>query len=149
MILDAQLLFSDAQAITASAGSTNQVDLGPLKSTIRDIGVGQDLYAVVVCDVAMTDAGSDSTVTVTLETDNDSAFGSPTTAVQTLGVFAALAAVGTRLVAKLQPEKILEQYLRVYYTVTGGNLTTGSFTAFLTMDIAAFRAYADNITISG
>ena len=70
MILDTQLEFSDAQAVTATAVSTNVVDL----SSVRDIGVGEELYIRIGVVVAMTDAGSDSTIAVTLETDDAAAF---------------------------------------------------------------------------
>jgi hypothetical protein len=143
MYLDAQNLFSDAQAITASAASTNLIDFG----SARDIGVGRELYLVVVVDTTFTDAGSDSTVTVTLETDDNEAFSSAT-AVQTIGTFAALTAAGSRLVARLQPDAGWEQYVRAYYTVANGNLTTGALTAFLTTDIQAWTAYPIGYTVS-
>jgi len=148
MILDAQNLFSDAQAVTAAAGSTNILDLGPLQGTVRDIGVGKSIYLFVLVDTAFTDAGSDSTLTVTVETDADVAFGSPTLAVQTVGTFPALSAIGAKLAVKLQPFAITERYMRVFYTPNNGNLTTGAVTAFLALGIDAYRAYADNITIS-
>lgn len=143
MYVDAQNLFSDAQAITASAASTNLIDLG----SARDIGVGQELYVVAVVDIGFTDAGSDSTVTVTLETDDNAAFTSAAT-VQTIGTFAALTAAGSRLVARLQPSAAWEQYVRAYYTVANGNLTTGSLTVFLTIDIQAWTAYPIGYTVS-
>ncbi len=144
MILDSQNIYSDAQAVTASARSTNQIDHG----IARDLGTGQDLYLVVAVVTAFTDSGSDSTVAVTLETDNDSAFGSPTLAVITLPTFAALTAAGTVKIAKLPPGDVNERYSAVYYTVANGNLTTGAFDAFLVENIQQFVAYADNVTIS-
>lgn len=143
MLIDAQNLYSDAQAVTASAASTNIID----HDISRNLGVGQELYLVVVCDVAMTDASSDSTVAVTLESDNDSAFGSVDDT-QTIGTFAALSAVGARLVAKLSPDLVDSRYSRVYYTVANGNLSTGSFTAFLTTSIDAYTAYANGYAIT-
>lgn len=143
MIHDGQNLFSSEQSVTASAASTNLIDLG----IERYIGTGQPIYVVVVCDAAMTDGGSDSTVTVTLQSDAASAFGSPTT-VQTLGTFAATAAAGTRLLGVIPPDVATERYIRLYYTVANGNLTTGDFTAFLALDAQTFRSYADAITIS-
>lgn len=129
MMIDALDKFSAAQAITASAGSTNVIDT---YSAYTNIGKGEpSLYLNVTCDVAMTDAGSDSTVTVTVETDDNAAFSSATTAVQSLAVFAALSAAGTVRSVKLQPFTTLERYVRVYYTVANGNLTTGSFSAWL------------------
>lgn len=142
--VDSQLEFSDSQAVTATAASTNIVDF---KTGFVDAGVGRDIYFVCNVTVDMTDAGSDSTITVTLETDDNEAFSSATTA-QTIGTFPALSLAGTRLVAKLQPEKITEQFLRVQYTTTNGDLTTGSFDAFLTLDIDAFTAYPSGSTIT-
>lgn len=143
MYLDAENLFSDAQALTATAASTNSIDL----QAIRNMGVGQDIYVIISVDVAFTDSGSDSTMAVTIETDDNSSFSSATTA-QTIGTFAALSAVGSRLIAKLQPDLINERYVRLKYTAANGNLTTGSVTAALFLDAQAYTSYADNITIS-
>lgn len=145
MILDAENLFSSAQAITASAASTNIIDL----SQVRDIGVGEDIYVVALVTTAFTDTGGDSTVAVTLETDDNEAFSSPALAVQTLGTFGASAAAGSKLVAKLQPGAIVQRYMRAYYTVAGGSLTTGAISCFLTLDIEAARIYPNNQPILG
>ena len=143
MILDAQLLFDDnAQHLTTEA-STNLIDFG----AIRNMGVGEDIYFVIQVDTAFTDGSSDSTMAITLESDDNAAFNSAATA-QTVGTFAALSAIGSRLVVKLKPESINERYLRVKYTVANGDLTTGKFTAYLCKDLQAFTAYADNITVS-
>ena len=152
MFLDAQNLFSDAQAITASAGSTNIIDLGIFTTTSgtaaeRRIGTGENLYIFSLLDVAMTDAGSDSTVTVTLESDDDAAFPSATTR-QTLFTFAAVSAAGTIAFARIQPEILTEQFIRLFYTVAGGNLTTGSFTSGVVHDIDAFTAYPRNYIVT-
>lgn len=143
MYVDAQNQYSNAQAVTASAASTNLIDHGQA----RDLGTGEDIYLVVLCVVAMTDASSDSTVAVTLETDDNSGFSSATTGM-TIGTFAATSAAGTGFYVKLQPGTVDERYSRVYYTVANGNLTTGSFDAFLTNNIDQYTAYADNVTIS-
>lgn len=142
MYVDSQLLFSDAQAITAAAGSTNTIDF----SAVRDMGVGQDLYVVCLLDVAMTDASSDSTLAVALETDSTTSFTPDAT--RTLFTFAALSAAGTVKYARLGPDDINLQYARLLYTPANGNLTTGSVTAFITTDIQKYKAYADNVTIS-
>lgn len=143
MYIDAHNLFDDAAAHLTTEASTNLIDLG----AIRNMGVGEDIYFVIQVDTAFTDASSNSTMAITLETDDNASFSSATTA-QTIGTFAALTAAGTRLVAKLQPDAINERYLRVKYTVANGDLTTGAFTAFLTNNIQAYTSYADGITIS-
>ncbi len=43
MILDKLLMFSEAQAVTATAASTDVIDLAPVDGTRRDIGVGYPL----------------------------------------------------------------------------------------------------------
>jgi Bbp16-like protein len=144
MILDAMLLFSDAQAVTAAAGSDNTVD----GSVARDIGTGEDLYVFVSVDVALTDASSDSTVTVALEGDSTTTFTPDGT--DTLFTIPAVAAAGSVYYAKLSPgmASLAFRYLRLKYTPNNGNLTTGSFTAGIVHDIAKFVPYAKGYTIS-
>lgn len=144
MLVDAQLLFSDAQAVTAAAASTNTVDLG----AVRDIGTGDDLYLVVGCDVAMTDASSDSTLDVFLYGDSTTTF-TPDGS-QLMFTFPAVSAAGTVKIAKLSPGSapLQYRYIQLYYSPNNGNLSTGSFTAFLTHNIEKYVSYADGITIS-
>jgi hypothetical protein len=144
MILDGQNLFSDAQAITSSAASTNLIDL---KSTTTYAGTGKPLYVVSLVDTAMTDASSNSTVTVTIQSDSTSAFGSAAT-VLSLTAFAATAAAGTVVKGVIPPDTNCERYIRAYYTVANGALTTGAFTTFITTDLETYRTYADGFTIS-
>lgn len=141
MIHDLFLQFSAAQAITASALSTNVVDL----TLNRNIGVGEDLYVGVIVVTAFTDSGSDSTVTVQIVGGSTT---TPTTLRQTIGTFAALSAVGTRLVAKLQPNVLIDRYIGLQYVVLNGDLTTGALTSFMTHDIDAFTAYASGFVVS-
>lgn len=144
MITDSLAYFSSAQAITAAAGSTNTLDLG----AVRDIGEGEDLYVVAVVTTAFTDSSSDSTLTVSLEGDSTTSFTPDGT--RDLFVIAALSAAGTTYFAKIAPgsEGTQFQYIRLKYTPNNGNLTTGSVTAFVTKDIAKYKAYAKNYTIS-
>ena len=143
MRVDSQLLFSDAQAVTATAVSTNVIDF----NQIRDIGIGEPLFLVVSVAVAMTDASSDSTVAVSIETDDNVDFNSATV-VRTIGTFAAVSAAGTQLIIPIARGDFNERYGRLRYTVAGGSLTTGSFDAFICRDPDQDRKYADNITIS-
>lgn len=142
MYQDALLTFSSAQAITATAASTSHIDLGQ----VRNIGVGENLYVVCVCTVAMTDASSDSTVAVSLEGDSTTTFTPDST--KALFTFSAVSAAGTTKIARLGPDDINLRYAQLKYTVAGGDLSTGSFTAFITHDIEKWTAYADAITIS-
>ena len=144
MYVDAQLRFSNAQAVTAAAISDNIVDLG----AVRDVGVGEDLYVVVTVGVAFTDGSSDSTLTVDLYGDSTSTI--TPDAQQRLFIIPALAAIGDTFIAPIAPGYAGNQrYLALYYTPNNGNLTTGTVTAFITKDVSAYRAYAKNYTITG
>ncbi len=143
MILDYNLLFSDAQALTVSAASTNYVDLG----ADRDLGTGADIYVGLCVDVALTDSSSNSTVSVYLQTDDNSSFSSATNG-QLLFTIAATAAAGTTYYACISPGAADERYMRLYYSMNNGDLSTGSVTAFIVSDIQKYKAYQDNITIS-
>lgn len=145
MILDNNLMFSEDQAVTASAVSTNVIDIG----ATRDIGVGTDMYLISICTVAMTDASSDSTITVTLRSDGSLNGGALTSAntLLTLGTFAATSAIGTRLITKLPPGLNYERYLDVYYTAANGNLSTGSFTTMLVKDAQLDAVYPGGFTV--
>ena len=153
MILDTKLIFSWDQVVTASHASAADTTTTPPAAGIvdlglaaRNIGAGVDkLYLVVQCTAAMTDGGSDSTVTPSLRTsatETSSALtGSPATII-TGTAFAALSPAGTRQVYVLPPSDSYLQYLDVYFTVANGSLTTGKFSAFITTNVDMQHSYA-------
>ena len=154
MILDKFLEFSDAQAVTSTAISTNVVDLAPIgngvgTNTTRDIGTGEDVYLVVVTNTTATDTGSDATLTVTLESDStENLATSPTVHFSTGAIaFAGFATAGTVLANVKLPAGNYERYMGVRYTVAAGPLTAGAFDAFLVKDAQAYKSYAVGSTI--
>lgn len=143
MIHDAQNLFSDAQAITAAAASTNIIDL----ASARNIGVGENLYVVVTVDTTFADTGSNSTLTVALEGDSSTSF-TPDGS-QTLFTIPALAAAGNKYIARINPDFASNyRYIRVYYTPNNGDLSAGAVTAFIAHGIDAYTSYPKGYTIS-
>lgn len=146
MIMDANLRFSNAQDVTtADPVSTNILDIS---KAARDPGTGKPLYLVTVVTTAFTDAGSNSTVTVSLRGDSTDTITPDAT--RDVFIIPALAAEGDCFIAPLHPKGNVEQYqyLQLKYTLTNGDLTTGKVTSFLTEEPQAWKAYADNRTIS-
>lgn len=141
MILDKQLMFSENQAVTASADAENVIDLG----IGRDIGIGEELYVFTLLTEAMTDSGSDSTVAVNLTTDDNESLSSDTDT-QTLYTFSATSAKGTFKYQRIQPLEY-ERYIGMEYAVANGNLTTGKFTSGITKDIQKWKAYASGFKV--
>ncbi|QDL30763.1 Bbp16 family capsid cement protein [Serratia liquefaciens] len=147
MILDYLNMFSQAQAVTATAPSTDVIDLGPLYAgnDVRDIGPGYpvEFFAQVAINGA---AGGSATVTISLQTSKTSDFASATTLLQTGEIAVADLKVGYRYVGTV-PHGV-QRYLRVNYTVASGPLTAGAFTAGLLLDADAQRSYASAFQIT-
>jgi len=145
---DAVLRFSNAQQVTTGSdsgvASTNVIDF----NEARDMGVGRPLFIVIVITTAMTDASSNSALGTVLQGDNDEAFGSVDTT-QDLGSFAAVSAVGSRLTPLIAPGFANRRYGRLLYTSTNGALSTGNFSAFITLDIDAWTAYPVGYDVIG
>lgn len=143
---DAQLEFDDNAAHTSSSTtSTNVIDL----SLARKIGVGTPIYIEVVVTAAMTDASSNKTMTVTLETGSalsSGAISSPTTA-QTIGTFPALSAIGTKLQVALSPS-VNARYAQLRYATSTGSLTTGSFSGYIPTSLDSFTHYTSGRVFS-
>lgn len=146
MYVDKQAEFSDNQAVTATAISTNVYDLFPVgnavnSNAVRDIGVGEDVYLVVQVDAAATAAGA-ATVTVTLESSTTADLATSPTVHFASATYALAALTGSKtLFAMKLPADAYKRYIGVRYTVATGPLTAGSFSAFFAKDIQAFRAY--------
>lgn len=128
MIIDRFNEFSNAQAVTVSAASTNVIDLGTAKKI-----EGKPLFLHIKVDTSATASGS-ATVTFALQTDSDEAFGSATTLWQSAAIGKATLVAGYQVIRLDLLGLSLEQYLRVYYTVATGPLTAGKFDAFLSPD---------------
>jgi hypothetical protein len=137
MIFDQTNLFSDAQAITASAKSTNAIDLGPIASGVtRDIGKGKEIPILVQVVEAFDSVADDETLTIALQMDSTETF-TPDKSIS-LGTLtnAQLKKVGTRIPFRVVPDGVDMRYIQLYYTVTGtGNFTKGKITAGIVMGV--------------
>lgn len=144
MYIDSQLLFSDAQAVSADAGSTNVVDLG----IARNLFDGEPMAVVLSVDVAADGTTTDETYEFQIETDDNAAFSSATDLLAHSIGYASLTA-GSMHVLPIPVGAAVERYLRVYYNV-GGTSPSVTVTAFLQplSMVPKLKSYADNITIS-
>lgn len=143
MILDKLLMFSEAQAVTATAASTDVIDLSPLKGTRRDIGVGEPLEFWTTVNTSATAAGA-ATLNVQLQTSADNStwvtlYDSGTLALASL-------TAGKRILSTKVPAGVLK-YLRVNYVVATGPLTAGAFTSGINLDVDANTFYASGFTV--
>jgi hypothetical protein len=155
MIMDKRTEFADAVSVVGTAGTTinvgSQIDL----SVARDIGAGQPLYLVINVDTDIITGGAAGTIAFQLVSDStDSiatngtqsihfvtkAFVTDDAALNELdsGEVAAVIALPMEGVA-------YERYLGVQAVIGTTDTTAGKINAFLTHDVAKWKAYADAV----
>lgn len=132
MILDQNLIFSDSQAVTADAPSTNSIDLGPVgktgfggKQLKRYLGKAKvtPLLIQVVEDFATC-----TSVTFQVQSAVDAAFTAPKNIVEETILLANLK-VGKKCEGIQELPIIKERYVRINYVVNGPDATAGKITA--------------------
>lgn len=144
MFLDAHLSLSDAQALTATAASTNYYDAG----AARAIGDGEPLAALVTIDVAADFASSNETYVITVESDDNTSFSSATT-LASRTMTAAERAAGSRIIIPIPPSTPAERYYRLNYTLAGTTPTVTLTAQIQPMSMLQNeRVYAGGFTIS-
>jgi hypothetical protein len=127
MLLDQETLFSDGQAITADAASTNLIDLGKA----RDIGKGTQIPLLIQVVETFDNLTS---LKVIIETDDNAAFSSPKEVVSHTALLAALKK-GFIFPMTSIPRGTAERFLRLNYDVTGTAPSAGKITAGLVMGV--------------
>ena len=141
------------QAVTATANSTNVVDL----SLARDIGEGESLYVQFTVGTAFTAAGAATLTPTVIVTADASAFTTPTT-IGTGGTIAVASLVaGYTFVVRLNPQlfgstttvsSLGLRYLGAIYTVATGPMTAGTITADIVTEIQdGKKFYASGFTV--
>ena len=157
--VDQQIEFSDSQAVTATAISTNVYDLFTMSTgasatdlspnTRINVGSGEDIYLVVNTAVTATDTSSDATLIVTFETADNEALSTNAQVVATSGTlaFAAFATAGTNLLKIKLPSFAYRRYIGIRYTVASGPLTAGAFDAFISTGVDDQRIYKSGFTV--
>jgi hypothetical protein len=127
MIIDKNLVFSTAQALTTTATSTDIID-----QLAAGAAVESELY--LVAEVAVTLTGGTS-LQVTLQTDSAVGFGSAVTVLSGAVIAEASLLAGVNLITVKLPVglNVLKRYLRLNYVTVGAH-GAGSVSARLVMD---------------
>jgi hypothetical protein len=144
MILDLNAIFSNAQAITASAVSTNVIDLGvPGKAAYGNVqllrnykGDSIPLLIQVVQNFATL-----TSLTFTVQGSVDEVFTAPVTLAVTPAIPMASLVAGFIYRPWVElPRNNIYRFIRINYTVGGSNATAGQVTAGIVAAVdAAYR----------
>ena len=159
MFLDAQTLFSDAQAITADAVGTNVIDLG----VDRSIGVGEPMAILFTVDVAADQTTGDEDYTFEVEYASNAAqstgrqligrrafeSGTPTAPAQDADLLVA----GFQFSIPIPNTKLSEseRFLGIRYDVTGTTPTitvTAALVPMSMLDGSVGAQYTSGFTVS-
>lgn len=132
MLFSQQQLFSDHQAITADAASTNILDTlaagtpyAAAAAVEKNLGKGTP----IPISVRVTEAFNTLTsLNIRLEVDDNSSFSSAKV-VRTVNVLLADLVVGKDIDFRYIPKGTDERYIRLYYDVVGTNPTLGKIHA--------------------
>ena len=145
MILDQQNLFSDAQAITATANSSNVIDTLPSggPNTKSGLGDGQDISLFAQVNTTFT-AGGAATLQIALVSADDAALTvNPIVHYQTPALALAALTAKARPVALDLPYGKYRRYVGLQYTVATGPMTAGAITAGLVEDLQTLNGTVD------
>ena len=147
MILDDRTEFCDATAVNTGGANTytlgDQIDLGTQR---RDLGGDQALYAVISVSTGL--VGTSGNVTFQVVSADDAALTTnPIVHVQsaafstTAGSGTTTLAPGTVLLSVQLPRDFYRRYLGIRQVTAVAATSAGAIDAFLTQDVAAWRAY--------
>lgn len=137
MIFDRSLLMSNAQAITATAASTDVIDLGATNTVfgaatalVRDIGRGYEIPLRVQVVTAFNNLTS---LSVSVQVDDNSSFSSPKTVQISQAIPLASLIAGYVFEEVALIPGVNERYMRLNYTVVGTAPTLGAITGGITL----------------
>lgn len=135
MIFSLEQLFSNDQAITATANSTNVIDLGtpgtPYRAAARlhrDTGKGNP---VPIRIQVTEDFATLTSLTIALVASDNSNLSSGVT-LDSQTILVADLVEGATTFMQLLPNGVDKRYLGLVYTVTGSNASAGKITAGIT-----------------
>jgi hypothetical protein len=145
MFIDSKELLSDEQALTATAISTNVINLlpsggsinagdtgGPIANTTVNIGAGHPLYLYIWVHTVLDSAGEAATLTASLESSADTSNGTPAVHWTSGSIAEATLATGYWVAKGIAiPPGSYKKYLCVNYTVGTENFTSGKVSAWL------------------
>jgi len=142
MIMDQQSLFSDAQAITASANSTNVIDTLPGgQNTKSGVGDGQNISLFAQVGTAFATLTS---LNVQLVSADDAALSTNAiTHFDSGAIPVASLTAKARIVGLDLPYGKYRRYVGLKYVVTGTNASAGTITAGLVEDLQTLNGTVD------
>ena len=121
-LVDAILIFSDEQAITATAASTNVIDFGEVNP---NLGAGTPL---IINFIITEEFATLTSLQISLQ---HGATSTPATELVNLPAIAAANLTKGAYIPEIMIPSQHLRYMRLYYTVAGSNATAGKIFAYI------------------
>ena len=150
MYVDAQTLLSDAQALTATAVSTNTMDMGNVTPK-NEVGTGEPIALVIGVDVAADATTADETYQFQLVQSANADLSAQDVLLQkdTAYITRATLVAGYQLVIPVPVDLVTKRYLGARY-VLGGTTPSVTVTAMIVplKNVRSGKLYAKGYVIS-
>jgi hypothetical protein len=160
MLIDKLELLSDAQALTATAISTNVYNTlpdggainsgdtgGPTANTTTNFGAGKPKYFYCWVSTVLDSSGEAATLTVSVESSADTSNGTPTVHWTSGSIAEATLATGYWVAKGVPlPPGTYKKYICANYTVGTENFTSGNISAWISDTPYSDEAYRSGIT---
>jgi hypothetical protein len=148
MITDKLTTFCNATALNTGAAGTYLIGDVVNLEDVRDIGQGNPLYLVINVETTAT-SGSTATATFKLASDAQAAIHVSTSTVHLVTPTFAVAdmVAGTNIMRAVIPMEgnAYEQFIGILQVTGTAAFTAGKVDAFLTMDVANWKALPDGV----
>lgn len=128
MIIDKALQLSAAQAVTASAASTNYID-----QLVKGDAYEQLFISFLVGTAFAT--STSATLQIMIQSADDSSFATNLTTHDMSAALAVSALTANTEILKMRLPYGLRRYVRAYYTVGTGTFTAGTISANIAQDV--------------
>jgi hypothetical protein len=142
MILDQQSMFSDSQAITVTANSSNVIDTMPSGGPNVKAGIGDGQGATLFAQVVTAFAGGTSLQIQLVSADDAALSTNPIVHYDTGAIALAALVAKARLIAVDLPYGKYRRYLGLKYTVVG-TMSAGTLLAALVEDLQTLNGTTD------
>jgi hypothetical protein len=142
MILDQQSMFSDSQAITTTAFSSNVIDTMPSAGPNTKAGLGDGQDATLFAQVVTAFAGGTSLQIQLVSADDAALSVNPIVHYDTGAIALASLVAKARLIAVDLPYGRYRRYLGLKYTVVG-TMSAGTLLAALVEDLQTLNGTTD------
>lgn len=117
-------------------------------NTLKDLGVGNPLYLVILITESVAASGGAATITFNLGSDATTTIAGGTDHWTSAAIAKATLAAGYLIVVPFPVNQDYERYIGMTFTPATNNITAGKAIVAITAEVDSWRAYANNYDVA-